>query len=109
MGERRRKTEQRKKRSRRKRRAAKSNLMPGSLTVIGTGYRIGGHITSESLAHLRIAEKVFANVDSVTYEWLSQINPATETLLDCYAEGKERRKTYRQMVNRILAQVRANR
>jgi hypothetical protein len=83
--------------------------MPGSLTVIGTGYRIGGHITSESLAHLRIAEKVFANVDSVTYEWLSQINPATETLLDCYAEGKERRKTYRQMVHRILAQVRENR
>ena len=81
----------------------------GSLTVVGTGYKIGGHITVESLAQIRLAEKVLANVNPVTHEWLVQLNPATESLSDCYAVGKDRSKTYRQMVDRILSHVRAGR
>jgi len=83
--------------------------MTGSLTVVGTGYKIGGQITVESLSHIQLAEKVLANVDPVTYEWLVKINPATESLEDCYAVGKDRGKTYREMVNRILSHVRAGR
>jgi tetrapyrrole (corrin/porphyrin) methylase-like protein len=81
--------------------------MAGSLTVIGTGYKIGGHVTVESLSHIRIAEKILANVDPVTHEWLLQTNPATESLADCYAVGKNRSRTYREMTERILASVRA--
>jgi hypothetical protein len=81
--------------------------MAGSLTVIGTGYKIGGHVTVESLSHIQIADKVLANVDPVTHEWLVQTNPATESLADCYAVGKDRDKTYMEMVQRILSYVRA--
>jgi uncharacterized protein YabN with tetrapyrrole methylase and pyrophosphatase domain len=80
--------------------------MAGSLTVVGTGYKLGGHITVESMAHIRIAEKVLANVDPIAHEWLLQLNPSAESLSDCYAPGKDRRKTYREMVERILSPVR---
>jgi hypothetical protein len=83
--------------------------MSGSLTIVGTGYKIGGQITVESLSHLEIAETVLANVDPVTFEWLVKVNPAAESLRDCYAAGKDRRKTYREMVDRILAHVRSGR
>jgi hypothetical protein len=84
-------------------------MAAGSLTVVGTGYRTGGHITVEGLAQIKLAEQVFSNVDPITQEWLVELNPATESLADCYRVGKDRSKAYTQMVRRILEPVRAGR
>jgi uncharacterized protein YabN with tetrapyrrole methylase and pyrophosphatase domain len=81
--------------------------MPGSLTVVGTGYKIGAHITAESLAYIKHADKVLSVVARGAHEWLRELNPTAESMLDCYAEGKERLRTYREMVDRILFPVRA--
>ncbi|HEX5758351.1 MAG TPA: SAM-dependent methyltransferase [Thermoanaerobaculia bacterium] len=79
----------------------------GSLTVVGTGYSVGGQTTAEARAHLEIAERlVYATGDPVSRLWVEGINPRAETLTDAYAAGKLRRETYREMVERILAPVR---
>lgn len=83
----------------------------GSLVVVGTGIRCVGHLTIETIAQIRHADKVFYLVmEPVAEEVVRRLNPAgAESLADLYREGKPRRETYRQMVERILASVRAGR
>jgi len=79
----------------------------GSLTIVGTGYRIGGHVTLEALAAMEQADKLLYLVsDPLTKLWLDERNPTAESLHDCYAEGKPREQTYAEMVERILGYVR---
>jgi hypothetical protein len=79
----------------------------GCLTAIGTGYQIAGHITPEAEVCIRRAEKLFHLFgDPVAEQWLQALNPTGETLRDCYVEGKDRSKTYREIVNRVLKAVR---
>jgi hypothetical protein len=76
------------------------------LTIVGTGHRLAGQITGEALGYIRAAKKLFYVADEITESWLRQENPSGETLRDCYAPGKLRRITYRQMADRILHAVR---
>src|SRR5262245_8423545 len=79
----------------------------GSLTVVGTGIRLGGQVTLETLSCIDRAQKLFYLVgDPVMEDWLHDRNPTAESLLDLYEYGKPRRRTYREMVERILAEVR---
>src|SRR5207237_451328 len=68
----------------------------------GIGHRLAGQVTTEALACLRAAKRVFYLADPITESWLKQENPQGATLRDCYAPGKPRRTTYREMANRIL-------
>jgi uncharacterized protein YabN with tetrapyrrole methylase and pyrophosphatase domain len=80
---------------------------PASLTVVGTGYLIAGQTTPESLAAIGSADKLLYLVaDPATRLWLDGLNPTAESLYDAYAEGRPRRDSYREMVERILAPVR---
>ena len=82
-------------------------MKQGSLSVVGTGYRIAAQVTPESLFQIQSAEKLFYVVaDAATELWLQQLNPTAESLHDAYAVGKPRIKTYREMVRRILTPVR---
>lgn len=82
----------------------------GSLTVVGTGFRVSGQITHEAQSAIDGAEKLFHLVqDIVTHHWLEERNPTAESLYDSYAEGRPRRETYEEMVERMLAPVRAGR
>jgi|SRR5579884_910511 len=79
-----------------------------SLVVVGTGIRIVGQMTTEAVAWIRISEKVlYVADDPVAREILTSLNPSAESLAGLYAEGKRRRQTYQEMVDRVLECVRA--
>lgn len=61
----------------------------------------------ESLACVQKAEKLFYVCDAVTAKWLSSLNKTAESLEDCYAEGKDRHRTYNEMTARIMKAVHA--
>lgn len=74
---------------------------------MGTGYLVAGQMTPESLATVQAAEKLlFLVADPATRIWLQGLNPSAESLYDAYGEGRPRRDSYREMVERILAPVR---
>lgn len=82
----------------------------GSLTVVGTGYLAAGHVTAESLSHLRAVEKLFYLVaEPATEVWLRQQNRSAESLFDCYREGRPRQASYDEMTARVLAAVESGR
>jgi len=79
----------------------------GTLTVVGTGYLVAGQATIEALACIEKAQKLFYLVtEPATSQWLESLNSTAESLQDCYAVGKHRYDTYREMVERMLAPVR---
>lgn len=47
--------------------------------------------------------------DRLTAEWLERVNPRSRSLHELYAPGKRRRDTYAEMVEELLAPVRAGR
>jgi uncharacterized protein YabN with tetrapyrrole methylase and pyrophosphatase domain len=85
------------------------SMAAGSLIVVGTGIRIVGQLTAEAIAWIQKADKVLYGVgDPVAEASIRALNPSgAESLTDLYKEGKPRRKTYEQMVERVLACVRA--
>lgn len=79
----------------------------GSLTAIGIGIRAPAQATFEAASRIKCAEKVFILVpDPVAHYWIRTLNPNAESLAYLYAEGKDRRETYREMVDRITSAVR---
>jgi hypothetical protein len=82
--------------------------MPGSLTVVGTGIRVGVHFTPEARAALLHADRVLhLGSDPVMRQWLAKLRPDATSLHSFYAPGKDRAETYREMVDAILAPVHA--
>jgi uncharacterized protein YabN with tetrapyrrole methylase and pyrophosphatase domain len=82
--------------------------MAGSLTVIGTGIRTVGQLTTEAIAWMRNADTLLHVVaDPIAEETMQRLNPNTESLSGYYAEGKPRSETYEEMVQHILACVRS--
>lgn len=81
------------------------------LVIVGTGIRTVGQLTMESVAWIERAEKLFYVVaDPVAEEVIKRLNPGgAESLLGLYGEGKPRMETYEQMIEAILASVRAGR
>lgn len=79
----------------------------GVLTMVGTGFRIAGQVTEESLSAIVEADKLFHLIqDQVTHRWLEELNPTAESLYDSYRPGRPRRETYEELVERMLAPVR---
>ena len=79
----------------------------GSLVVAGAGITAGTQMTLEAVAAVRRAERVFYVVaNPATATWLRRQNQSVVSLEDCYAPGKPRAKTYREMAARILSAVR---
>jgi Tetrapyrrole (Corrin/Porphyrin) Methylases len=79
-----------------------------SLIVVGTGIRIIGQMTIESIAWIRMAEKVFYLAhDPVAGEVITGLNANAESLAGLYVEGKLRRKSLSEMVERVMECVRS--
>lgn len=80
----------------------------GSLLVVGTGFKAGGHLTAEAESAIKNADKVFyGESNSVIVYQIKSLNPNAETLLDLYGKGKPRYTTYAEMSERILTAVRS--
>lgn len=81
---------------------------PGSLLVVGTGFKAGGQITPEAQSAIKNADKVFyAEGNSLIVSQIKSLNPNAETLTDLYAKGKPRYSTYTEMVEQIITPVRS--
>ncbi|HEY0503362.1 MAG TPA: SAM-dependent methyltransferase [Lysobacter sp.] len=84
--------------------------MLGSLVCVGLGMTLGAHITPRSRSHIEQAEVVFAAVSDPLVElWLQEMHGDVRSLQPYYGEGKSRHDTYREMVEAMLAEVRAGR
>jgi hypothetical protein len=78
----------------------------GSLVVVGTGVAAVGQVTLESVELMRQAERLlYLAVDPLTELWLSQLNPASESLAGLYGERRPRQQTYRAMTARMVGLV----
>lgn len=78
----------------------------GSLTVVGTGIRVGAQTSPEARACIESADKVFfISADPLTERWLREINSTAEPLHRFYAPGKARHITYEEMIQCVLASV----
>ena len=85
-----------------------SGARRGSLVVVGTGISLVGQMTLEALARVKRADAVyFVVTNPATEAWIKRLKPSAVSLEDCYAEGRHRAHTYRDMADRILDAVRA--
>ena len=79
-----------------------------ALVVVGIGIRVIGQLTTEAIAWIKISDKVlYLTHDPVACGIITQLNPSAESLARFYAEGKLRRKSYQEMVWRVMACVRS--
>ncbi|MGC1380342.1 MAG: SAM-dependent methyltransferase [Candidatus Baltobacteraceae bacterium] len=78
----------------------------GSLSAVGIGIRAPAQTSLEASARIERADKVFSLVaDPLAEYWIRSVNANTESLGPLYAVGKDRRETYREMVERIVGAV----
>lgn len=81
----------------------------GSLACVGMGMTMGSHLTPLARSHIQQADVVFAGLsDGVVELWLQRMNPDVRSLQPYYQEGKSRLKTYRQWVDLMMTEVRAD-
>lgn len=82
----------------------------GSLTIVGTGIDTGGHLTPQARAAFAGADEAFYLVgDPVSVRLLEGINPRARSLHALYSVRKPRLESYHEMVDAMLAPVRAGR
>jgi uncharacterized protein YabN with tetrapyrrole methylase and pyrophosphatase domain len=80
----------------------------GSLVCVGIGMTLGSHITPLSRSYIENADVVFtATSNGIVDQWLATMNRDVRSLQQYYREGKSRMTTYREMVDAMLAEVRA--
>jgi uncharacterized protein YabN with tetrapyrrole methylase and pyrophosphatase domain len=78
------------------------------LAVVGTGIRAGRHLTEEAGRAIREADRVLHLLaEPVARAWIRTLNPSAQSLHGLYAPGKPRERTYREIVEAVLAPVRA--
>lgn len=82
--------------------------MAGRLTCVGAGISIGAHISPITRSTIQSADIVFAaSSDSLFEAWLTELHPNVQSLQEYYAPGKSRKSTYAEMIDALLAPVRA--
>jgi hypothetical protein len=79
----------------------------GWLIVVGTGIAGAGQTTLEALAAIESAEILcYSVVDSTTEYWLRKVNPNAISFATLYGPDKDRRLTYDEMTQAMVAPVR---
>lgn len=79
----------------------------GRLCVVGTGIGLAGQVTTEARNLIRNADRVYAVMaEPFMLDWLRDLNPATVSLQGHYAVGRQRDRTYEDMVETIVSGVR---
>lgn len=86
----------------------------GSLACVGVGMMLGAHLGPRSRSHIERADVVFALVSDPLVElWLAGMRPDVRSLQPFYGDGREggkpRSDSYREMVEAMVAVVRAGR
>ncbi|MCD9030269.1 hypothetical protein LDO32_00775 [Luteimonas sp. Y-2-2-4F] len=82
----------------------------GRLACVGLGMMLGAHLAPRARSHIEQADVVFAAVSDPLVElWVQRMHPDVRSLQPCYAPGRSRHDSYRDMVEAMLAEVRAGR
>jgi len=82
----------------------------GSLACVGLGMMLGAPLAPRSRSHIEQADVVFALVSDPLVElWVQEMRPDTRSLQPYYREGTSRLTSYGEMVDAMLAEVRAGR
>jgi hypothetical protein len=69
---------------------------------------LGSHITPLARSYIEKADVVFTALsDGIIELWLAKMNPNVRSFQSLYKEGKSRGDTYREMVEAMMAEVRA--
>ncbi len=79
----------------------------GQLVVVGSGIQLGRHISQRAQSEIETADVVFSLADPFATNWIKQLRPELINLTEFYADHKDRRHSYRQMEQAILAAVQA--
>lgn len=79
----------------------------GSIVCVGTGMTVGAHIAPIARSHIINADIVFFAGHPLIEMWLSEMNSNVHSLQVFYGEGKDRRITYKEMVNAMMTEVRS--
>jgi uncharacterized protein YabN with tetrapyrrole methylase and pyrophosphatase domain len=79
----------------------------GTLTVVGTGIRIGVQLTPESRAAIDAADELlYVNAEPLGDRWLASLHPQATSLAPLYRSGTDREDVYEAIVEAILRPVR---
>ena len=85
-------------------------MRAGSLVCVGIGMTLGSHISPLARSHIENADVVFAGVsDTLVEQWLIGMHADVRSLQVFYRPGSSRMTSYRNMVEAMLAEVRAGR
>src|SRR3546814_469539 len=87
--------------------AAAAPAPAAGLVVVGSGIQFGRHATERCLSEIREAQVVFCLADPFALAMIQGLRPDAINLGRHYAPGKDRRQTYREIDEAIMAQVRA--
>jgi uncharacterized protein YabN with tetrapyrrole methylase and pyrophosphatase domain len=80
----------------------------GSLVCVGIGMTLGSHLTPLSRSYIEQSDVVFAGTsDGIVELWLQEMHCDVRSLQQYYREGKPRTRTYKEMVEAMLIEVRA--
>ena len=81
-------------------------MSSGSLTVVGTGIRLGSHMTREARLLLEADVVLSVVAEPGMQAVLEELNPRTRSLHDLYELGESRAEAYQAMAEEILREVR---
>lgn len=85
-------------------------MQQGRLVCVGLGMMLGAHVSPRARGEIEDADVVFAAVSDPLVElWLQSMHGDVRSLQPLYGEDKSRADTYREMVDMLLAEVRAGR
>jgi diguanylate cyclase len=87
--------------------AAAPSVPAAGLVVVGSGIQFGRHVSERSLSEIREAQVVFCLADPFALAMIRSLRPDAINLGAHYAPGKDRRQTYREIDEAIMAEVRA--
>jgi diguanylate cyclase (GGDEF)-like protein len=87
--------------------AAAASAPAAGLVVVGSGIQFGRHVSERSLSEIREAQVVFCLADPFALAMIRNLRPDAINLGAHYAPGKDRRQTYREIDEAIMAEVRA--
>jgi hypothetical protein len=83
----------------------------GSLVVVGLGIQVIRQTTPETIYEIKSADKLFClPADTITIEWLHQLNPTTESsiyLAESYVEKHFQQKNHDEWIENVLSYVRS--
>ena len=86
--------------------AADASTPAAGLVVVGSGIQFGRHASERCLSEIREAEVVFCLADPFSLGMIRGLRPDAINLGTHYAPGKDRRETYRDIDEAIMAEVR---